>query len=91
MRYVVTGAAGFIGSHLLRTLLDRGHDAVGGAQLRRELRETLGAASHERESVAAACQLARQLGADAGGGTGDDHRRARNGCGKGHGGRSCQG
>ena len=29
MRYVVTGAAGFIGSTLLRTLLDRGHDAVG--------------------------------------------------------------
>ena len=29
MRYVVTGAAGFIGSHLLRTLLERGHDAVG--------------------------------------------------------------
>ena len=29
MRYVVTGAAGFIGSHLLRTLVDRGHDAVG--------------------------------------------------------------
>ncbi len=29
MRYVVTGAAGFIGSHLLRTLLGRGHDAVG--------------------------------------------------------------
>jgi UDP-glucuronate 4-epimerase len=29
MRYVVTGAAGFIGSQLLRTLLDRGHDAVG--------------------------------------------------------------
>src|SRR5437879_2066482 len=29
MRYVVTGAAGFIGSHLLRTLLERGHDGVG--------------------------------------------------------------
>jgi UDP-glucuronate 4-epimerase len=29
MRYVVTGAAGFIGSHLLRTLLERGHDATG--------------------------------------------------------------
>src|ERR671919_175486 len=29
MRYVVTGAAGFIGSHLLRAILDRGHDAVG--------------------------------------------------------------
>jgi UDP-glucuronate 4-epimerase len=29
MRYVVTGAAGFIGSHLLRSLLERGHDAVG--------------------------------------------------------------
>jgi UDP-glucuronate 4-epimerase len=29
VRYVVTGAAGFIGSTLLRTLLERGHDAVG--------------------------------------------------------------
>ncbi len=29
MRYVVTGAAGFIGSQLLRTLLERGHEAVG--------------------------------------------------------------
>ena len=29
MRYVVTGAAGFIGSQLLRMLLDRGHDATG--------------------------------------------------------------
>ena len=29
MRYVVTGAAGFIGSTLLRAILDRGHDAVG--------------------------------------------------------------
>jgi UDP-glucuronate 4-epimerase len=29
MRYVVTGAAGFIGSHLLRSLQTRGHDAVG--------------------------------------------------------------
>jgi nucleoside-diphosphate-sugar epimerase len=29
MRYVVTGAAGFIGSHLLRALQVRGHDAVG--------------------------------------------------------------
>jgi UDP-glucuronate 4-epimerase len=29
MRYVVTGAAGFIGSRLLRALLDRGHDATG--------------------------------------------------------------
>jgi nucleoside-diphosphate-sugar epimerase len=29
VRYVVTGAAGFVGSHLLRALLERGHDAVG--------------------------------------------------------------
>src|SRR5262249_34846246 len=29
MRYVVTGAAGFIGSQLLRTLVEGGHDAVG--------------------------------------------------------------
>jgi nucleoside-diphosphate-sugar epimerase len=29
MRYVVTGAARFIGSHLLRTLLERGEDAIG--------------------------------------------------------------
>ena len=29
MRYVVTGAAGFIGSRLLRALLGRGHDVVG--------------------------------------------------------------
>jgi nucleoside-diphosphate-sugar epimerase len=29
MRYVVTGAAGFIGSHLLRTLVERGEDATG--------------------------------------------------------------
>ena len=29
MRYLVTGAAGFIGSQLLRTLDERGHDAVG--------------------------------------------------------------
>ena len=28
MKYVVTGAAGFIGSHLAETLLDRGHDVV---------------------------------------------------------------
>jgi nucleoside-diphosphate-sugar epimerase len=29
MRYLVTGAAGFIGSRLLRTLLERGHEATG--------------------------------------------------------------
>jgi UDP-glucuronate 4-epimerase len=29
MRYVVTGAAGFIGSRLLRALQERGHDSVG--------------------------------------------------------------
>jgi UDP-glucuronate 4-epimerase len=29
MRYVVTGAAGFIGSHLSRALLESGHDVLG--------------------------------------------------------------
>jgi nucleoside-diphosphate-sugar epimerase len=29
MRYLVTGAAGFIGSQLLRTLGERGHEAIG--------------------------------------------------------------
>jgi nucleoside-diphosphate-sugar epimerase len=29
MRYIVTGAAGFIGSHLTRTLTDAGHEVVG--------------------------------------------------------------
>ena len=29
MRYVVTGAAGFIGSNLLGALLERGHEATG--------------------------------------------------------------
>ena len=29
MRYLVTGAAGFIGSHLADGLRDQGHDVVG--------------------------------------------------------------
>ena len=29
MRIVITGAAGFIGSHLSETLLDQGHSVVG--------------------------------------------------------------
>ena len=29
MRFAVTGAAGFIGSHLAGELLSRGHDVVG--------------------------------------------------------------
>ncbi len=28
-RIVITGAAGFIGSHLAETLLDRGHSVIG--------------------------------------------------------------
>ncbi|HXQ87500.1 MAG TPA: NAD-dependent epimerase/dehydratase family protein, partial [Gaiella sp.] len=29
MRYLVTGAAGFIGSHLAEALVAEGHDVVG--------------------------------------------------------------
>ena len=34
VRYLVTGAAGFIGSQLLRTLLERGHNATGWTRSR---------------------------------------------------------
>ena len=46
MRYLVTGAAGFIGSHLAEALVARGHDVVGLDSLHRLLRP--GAARRER-------------------------------------------
>ena len=48
--------------------------AVGLAQLLGQLVEALAAARHEDQAMAALGQLARQLGADAGGGPGDEDR-----------------
>ena len=51
--------------------LDVGVHAVGEPQLLRERLQPVGAAGAEHDVVAAPCQLARELGADAGGRPGD--------------------
>ena len=56
--------------------LDVDVDVVGLSQLGGELLEAVAAAGHEREVVAALGQLAREVGADAGGGAADDDGRA---------------
>ena len=73
-------AAGLPRSHGL----DVGDDVVRLAQLVGELLEALAAAGGERDVVAALGQLAGEVGADAGGGAGDEDGRAERGSGKSH-------
>ena len=42
MKCVVTGSAGFIGSHLCESLLAAGHEVTGGAQLESSGRQVRG-------------------------------------------------
>ena len=65
--------------------LDVGVDVVGLAQLVGELLEPLAAAGDERDVVAALGQLAGEVGADAGGGAGDEDSRAVGGSWESHG------
>ena len=66
------GGAGHVVGEV--TGMDLDVRAVGLAQLLGQLVEALAAARHEDQAMAALGQLAREFGADAGGGPGDEDR-----------------
>ena len=66
-----------------------GRPRVGAPELGGERLQPVAPAGDERDMVAAARQLARQLGADAGRRAGDDDRGVGVGCGEAHGLASC--